>query len=445
MMSEATPRRPRSPVRHPRAALAMLIFVDFWERFSYYGLLAILVLFLKAPIEAGGLGWSESTAIRAVGIYGGLGFLLPLLGGYCADRFFGNRKALALGAGLMAAGHILLGFGVEAQAQIGIFISLGLVVLGNGLFKTPLITIIGELFSDDDGAQQRGFSLYYAAINAGALCAISVVGYLADRIGWDIAFGAAGAGMLLALAAYLLFAGRLLEDIGQRRQRSAAGLRTFADLTAGQRRNLRTLLIYAGTAIVFALGWFQLEGYWYVQIDNRVDRSVNGFVIPSTWFFALQTVILIVGTPVAGVLIGRCNGGRGVAPHRLFAVAFLLCAAAQSAGLAGELTTPAGEQIPIGWPVLLIALIATAELVLWPSTYALVYRLAPKALESTLMGCWLITIAVGKFGAGLIGGAAASEGALWAYPALILVLLAGSAFSILFLRGLLVRAADQTA
>lgn len=413
--------------------LFLLVSIDFWERFSYYGMLAILPLFLTADPSTGGLGWSDGAALTFFGLYGGLGFALPLAGGWLADRRLGYRRAIGIGAAIMAAGHILLATAAFVNTEIIIFAALALVMAGNAVFKTPLIALIGELFAKDDPRIQVGYGLYYSAINAGALASTLVVGLVAQKYGWHAAFGAAGVGMLVALGLYGALAQRLLGERGKQPAalsgRDVSAYRLSADEWSG----LKPLAIAAVLASIFAVGWFQFEGFWYLFVESSVDRTVGQFTIPSSWFLSLGTLILVIGTPIIAAMLARMNGGLGIAPAWTFAIGFLLCALAQCAGIAGAALAGEGGKVAVGWALAIFALTALAELILWPSTYALVYRYAPPALRATFLGAWLLTLAIGKTLAGSVGATASELGALSVYPWLVLVMLGGAIASLALL------------
>jgi len=415
------------------SGLFLLVAIDFWERFSYYGMLAILPLFLTAAPSTGGVGWSDSAALTFFGVYGGLGFALPLAGGLLADRKLGYRRAIGIGAATMAIGHFLLAAAAFVNSQITIFAALAFVIAGNAVFKTPLIALIGELFPKDDPRLQVGYGFYYSAINAGALASTLLLGVLAQKYGWHAAFGAAGLGMLVALGLYGALSQRLLGEHGQKLGSSnAAGVPAYR-LSAEDRSRIKPLAIAAVLTSVFAVGWFQYEGFWYLFVETSVDRTVGRFTIPTSWFLSLETLILVIGTPIVATMLARMNDGRGVAPAWTFAVGFLLCALAQFAGIVGTALTGEDGLVAFGWAVGIFALTALAELILWPSTYALVYRYAPPALRATFLGVWLLTLAVGKTLAGTLGATASELGPLSVFPWLVLTMLGGAIASIFLL------------
>src|SRR6266536_2726305 len=189
----------RSFFGHPRV-LSTLFFTEMWERFSYYGMRALLILFMTAPIAAGGLGFDTAVAGAIYGLYTSSVYMACLPGGWIADRWLGARRAVLYGGVLIAAGH----FSMAVPARPAFFLGLTLIVLGTGLLKGNVAVIVGQLYSQDDQRRDAGFSIFYMGINLGAFIAPLVCGYLGQRVSWHAGFGAAGVGMTLGLVQYVL-------------------------------------------------------------------------------------------------------------------------------------------------------------------------------------------------------------------------------------------------
>src|SRR5678816_2603452 len=201
---------------HP-SGLATLFFTEMWERFSYYGLRPLLVLFMSATIVNGGYGFDRTTASAIVGIYAAFVYLMSLPGGWVADRLLGLRRAIFIGACLISAGHISIGLSGLAGSgggKIPFFLGLVLIVLGTGLLKPNISAIVGDLYPEGGARRDAGFSIFYMGINVGSLIGQMVTGYLGERVGWHWGFGAAGVGMLLGLIGYAVFAPRTLGNLG---------------------------------------------------------------------------------------------------------------------------------------------------------------------------------------------------------------------------------------
>src|SRR5688572_33142781 len=198
---------------HPRG-LSTLFFTEMWERFSFYGLRPLLILFMTAALTEGGFGFERGEASAIVGIYAASVYLASLPGGWIADRLLGLRRAIMLGAVLISAGHISIGLASFALSKTPFFIGLVLIVLGTGLLKPNISAIVGDLYPEGGARRDAGFSIFYMGINTGAFFGQIITGFLGETIGWHWGFGAAGVGMLIGLIWYWLAAGPTLGAIG---------------------------------------------------------------------------------------------------------------------------------------------------------------------------------------------------------------------------------------
>lgn len=189
---------------HPRG-LGLLFLVEMWERFSYYGMRALLVLYLVNFLK-----WSDGDAARLYGTYTSLVYLTPLIGGYLADRFIGTRRSLVIGSIVIAAGHFCLAF----QSMTTFYIGLTLIIIGTGFFKPNVSTMVGQMYREGDTRRDAGFTIFYMGVNLGGFLAPLVCGYLGQRVGWHYGFAAAGVGMLLGLGIYLWGRDKYLPGIG---------------------------------------------------------------------------------------------------------------------------------------------------------------------------------------------------------------------------------------
>ncbi|MEO0501346.1 MAG: MFS transporter [Pseudomonadota bacterium] len=416
----------------PRGAV-LVIFVEFWERFSFYGMLAILVLFLRDDPSNGGFGWDAADALTLVGTYSACMYGLPWLGGIIADRFIGFRNAILVGLVLMTAGHLLMavphliiaatagpvGDALLAGAPIGELlptdttvlalgpgaVSVSLVVgltfygallclvVGNMLMKSPLIVLMGELFDEADPKREAAFSYYYLSISVGSLFAGLVIGTLAQSAGWDAGFALAGLGMATALLSYLMLGPRMLGNAGRGdRVRPASPVgESQADIASGANP-------YAGLIPVFTLGifltlfeigWFQLYGSWALVIEEQLDRAVAGFTVPTPWFQSVNAAVVIAITPIAAMLFVRlARRGRNVGVIEKYAAALFFCAISQF--LMAWVAAGGGTAAALVVVVLAIILVSLGELLAWPSTYGMVYSAAPAAWVASVMGAWYL-------------------------------------------------------
>src|ERR687895_399066 len=198
---------------HPRG-LSTLFFTEMWERFSYYGIRPLLVLFMTAALMDGGFGFERSQASAIVGIYAASVYLASLPGGWVADRLLGLRRAIQYGAVFISAGHISIALSAFAGSQLPFFVGLVLIVIGTGLLKPNISAIVGDLYPEGGARRDAGFSIFYMGINTGAFAGQLITGFLGEQVGWHLGFGAAGVGMLLGLLVYAMRAGKTLGDIG---------------------------------------------------------------------------------------------------------------------------------------------------------------------------------------------------------------------------------------
>ena len=348
---------------HPRG-LSTLFFTEMWERFSYYGLRPLLVLFMAAALADGGFGFERGQASAIVGIYGSLVYLASLPGGWVADRLLGLRRAIWWGAVLITAGHFSIALsGLAGQGTAGkicFFLGLLLIVCGTGLLKPNISAIVGDLYPEGGARRDAGFSIFYMGINLGAFFGQLITGFLGEQVGWHYGFGAAGVGMLIGLVLYTVRAQATLGDIGmepdrhpdpavQRRQESqvkamlwglGALIVLFFVLAAmgrldldAQRIGQYMTYVLVGTALVYFAYIFifgELNGdekkrvlvivvlfvfaaiFWsaFEQAPTSLnlfardftDRTVGDFEIPATWFQSVNSFFVIILAPVFAAL-----------------------------------------------------------------------------------------------------------------------------------------------
>ncbi len=393
----------------PRGAV-LVIGVEFWERFSFYGMLSILALFLTASPAAGGFGWPAARALALVGAYSGAMYAFPALGGYLADRVLGRRRAVTLGASCMLLGQILL---AASSAIAGFYVAIACLVTGNALMKSTLVVLCGETMQPDDPRREAAFTYYYLGIAVAAMLAGVVVGSVADRWGWHTGFAMAAAGMSVALGAYTILAPRWLGRIGSKPETPAPAPlprhQAPPHLAAPPRREalrrIGLLLVLAALLCTFSVGWFQLFGSWLLFIEHQVDRAAGPFVIPVPWFTSMNAAVVIVLAPAMAALwvrLGARNRHIDILQKYIFALSTVtlgnglmyLCARHASP------TDPAAVWLP----VVSLSLLGVGELVAWTATYGMVSRAAPAGYASVTMGAWyLLTLGLGGYLSGLTG------------------------------------------
>ncbi len=398
-----------TPAKQP-AGLKVLFFTELWERFSYYGMRALLVLFLVAGTEQGGFGWTTVEATRLYGWYTGLVYLTPIIGGYLADRYLGPANAVLLGGAIIALGHFSLAFGTP----VSFFIGLASVIVGTGFFKSNISTLVGRLYAPTDPRRDSGFTIFYMGINLGALLGPLVCGYLAQRadLGWDYGFGAAGCGMLLGLAVFAYArSGVLGEALLSGADRP---IRDTTPLTALERQRLRALFILVLFVVFFWLAFEQAGTSMTLFAEHSTDRHLPLWLgewlgigeLPTAWFQSVNPAFILLLAPVFSMLWSRLNAwtsrvdalAKMVLGLTLLALGFVVLVIGAYRSEGGALVSP----------LFLIGayfLHTCGELCLSPVGLALVSRLAPTQIAAMVMGVWFLA----NFFANLASGYLASS------------------------------------
>jgi proton-dependent oligopeptide transporter, POT family len=416
----------------PRGAW-LIIMIEFWERFSFYGMLSLLALFLTANPAESGFGWTKAQTLTLVGLYSGLMYGLPAFGGIAADRYWGHRRAVLLGGICLVIGHFLMagphfvplflgGNAVEALAALPVlgewkspdglsgttalayqwqamsfYGALVALVLGNALFKASLAILLGQQFDDEDPRRDEGYAYYYLAINFGGVVAGLAVGWAGQAYGWHVGFSLAGFGMATALLAYLLLGHRLLRPEPKPNEIVADAQPI---LNGGQRFALLGVLAFF--LFVFEVGWFQLYGSWALFFDSSVNRDLGGFSIPVPWFEAFNSAVVIMITPFI-VRHWVRRSARGDALDIVTKYGFALLAMAAASGVMAAVSMQGGRVSAL-WPLIAIALLSIGEAVAWISTYSVVYAAAPPQSRAAAMGIWyMLTLGAGGWAAGKVG------------------------------------------
>jgi POT family proton-dependent oligopeptide transporter len=410
---------------HPRG-LFLLFTTEMWERMSFYGMRALLVLYLTDATR-GGFGWEKGDALSLYGWYTGLVYVTPLLGGWLADRVLGQRRAVVIGGVLMMIGHFLMAvpdlppsllFGVPRAVPL--YLALGFIMAGNGLFKPNISVLVGQLYAPGDGRRDSGFTLFYMGINLGALLGALICGTLGERVGWGYGFAAAGVGMALGLGLFLWQAGPLLGGIGLRAteadRRQIAAARAAADgepdgLTGIELQRIAVILILSFFVIFFWAAFEQAGGLMTLYTDEKVERHVGSFLIPTTWFNMVNSGLIILMGPLFSAL------WTGLARRRLdppvplkMALGLVLMSLGFVFMIGASQQADAEGKAALGWVVAAYAFHTMGELCLSPVGLSVVTKLAPARLVSLLMGIWFLSTAIANKLAGVVGSQAESAG-----------------------------------
>ena len=441
-------RADRSFFGHPRG-LATLFFTEMWERFSYYGMRALLILFMTASLRNGGLGFPVAKAGAIYGLYTAMVYLLSLPGGWVADHITGQRRAVLYGGMLIAAGQFCL----AAPSMAVFYLGLILLVLGTGLLKPNIRTIVGQINAQSDPRRDAGFSIFYMGINLGALISPLACGWVGERISWRLGFGLAGVGMIAGLIQYVL-GGKYLGSAGllpgaaggpevlRRRKRQAAlgGLAALAifgicgglaaagavEITAQTISNALGVVLVIVTAAIFSWlllgkGWSAIERkrlaailvlflsaavFWsaFEQAGSSLslfaERSTNreafGFLFPASWFQFVQPFFIITLAPVFAWLWVALRGREPSSPAKF---AWGLC----FAGLGFAILVPAssmamrGAAVSPWWLVSTYLFHSLGELCLSPVGLSAMTKLAPARVGGMMMGLWFVSIGIGDY------------------------------------------------
>ncbi len=281
----------RTIFNHP-SGLFVLFFTEMWERFSYYGMRAILVLFLTSSLLNDGWGWEREDALILYGWYTGLAYFTPLIGGIIADKFLGYRNATVIGALIMALGHGSMA--LEYFENFFFFIGIGLLIIGNGLFKPNISSMVGQLYKDADIRKDGAYTIFYMGINCGAFLGILLCGYLGETIGWHWGFGVAGIFMMFGMLQFY-FAQNIFGSIGlkpEKKVKEVDEIKNNSSLTSTELDRILVILVFSAATIFFWWAFEQAGGSMTIFANDYTDRNLTGEA--SLVFKTVNTIITIV-------------------------------------------------------------------------------------------------------------------------------------------------------
>jgi len=397
---------------HPKG-LYLLFTTEMWERMSYYGMRALLVLYMVGATKDGGFGWSQAKALQVFGLYTGLVYATPVIGGFLADRYLGQRLSVTLGGILMMLGQFVLAMPGNNEALF--YGGLGLLVVGNGFFKPNISTMVGGLYAPGDSRRDGAFTIFYIGINVGAFLASAVCGTLGEKFGWPWGFGSAGVGMGLGVVVFLLLGNRLLGDVGKRPTKVVLQEDTpavpAAPLTRAEVDRIVVILVLALFVVFFWTAFEQAGGLMNLYTDAKVDRSLFGWQVPTTWFQAVNPIFIIgLGPLFAEMWTNLGRRGRDPSIPAKMAMGLLLVSFGFVFMLGASKQSVAEGKAAMLWVVAAYFFHTAGELCLSPVGLSMVTKLAPARFASALMGVWFIANAVANYLAGLIGGYAEKLG-----------------------------------
>ena len=431
----------------PRA-LATLFFTEMWERFSYYGMRAILVLYLIAPPDGatppgGGLGFSAADAAAIYGTYASLIYLLPLAGGWVSDRMIGPRKSTLIGGSVIAAGHFIMAVPAQAMFWIGLLV----IALGTGLLKPCVSAMVGDLYAPGDTRRDGGFSIFYMGINIGALLAPLIVGYVGEEINWHLGFALAGVGMLLGLAQYVagfkglgtvgvavpnpasrsekgralvwvlialaaiavvmvinhfLFGGFDVTDITVIFTIVVVGvafvyfIRLFRqpNLTGVDKERLRAFLYLFLAAVLFWAIYDQSGSTLNEFASQFTDLTYGSTTIPISWLQSINPMFIIIFAPIFATIWTKLADRAPSTPMK-FAMALFGVGISFLIMIPPAMMAENAQQSAVWWLVAVYLVQTWSELLLSPNGLSVTTKLAPAGLLSQMLAVWFLATAVG--------------------------------------------------
>ncbi|MGI4797500.1 MAG: peptide MFS transporter [Janthinobacterium lividum] len=379
--------RENSPWFGQPRGLTILFLTNMWEQFSYYGMRALLVYYMTKQLMLG-----QGTSSFVYGAYTACAYFTPIFGGVIADRLLGKRRAIILGASIMAAGHFMMAFE-------GLFyLALVTIALGNGLFLPSLPSQIDHLYKPDDPRRAWAYNVYYVGVNVGGFLAPLICGSVGEIYGWHYGFGIAGVGMLAGLLIYLSGQRYLPAEPPPARIKPVGTERVCMD-----RRTVLLLVAVALSVTVFRSAYEQVGNTVALWTDTGIDRKAGSLFIPMTWFQSLNSLFVIFFTqPLLAIWRRQAATGRVQRLARRMALGALIVAGAYL--LLAAVSWHSGSA-RAGWPWLVVffAILTLGELFILPTGLGVFAKLAPPGLHATTVAGWFLTIFTGSLSAGLVG------------------------------------------
>ena len=396
---------------HPRG-LSTLFFTEMWERFSYYGMRAFLILYMVAPVASGGLGFSDADAASIYGTYTGSAWGAAILGGIVADRFLGQYRSVLIGGIIIALGHFTLAFPPVPFFYAG----LALVAIGTGLLKPNVSTLVGSLYEQADARRDAGFSLFYMGINLGAFMGPLIAGYLAQRVDWHLGFACAGFGMALGLTQYVIGKKRLQPALDRLAAQPQAAGRAVANpvtspssgplgFSRDEWKRIGAIVIFFVVSILFWGAYDQAGSTLNLFADRYTRLELFGIPFPSSWFQSVPPLFVITLAPMFAWLWIRLGPREPSVPAKLalglffMAMSFLVMVPAGAMAQSAE-----GVRVTPWWLIMSYLVAEFGELCLSPVGLSAVTKVSPARIVGMMMGVWFLANAFGNKLAGSAAG-----------------------------------------
>lgn len=449
---------------HPKA-LYTLFATEMWERFSYYGMRALLTLYLTAELVNGGFGLKREEALALYAIFTGLVYLTPILGGWVADTFLGKRKTVYIGGLVMAIGQLLLASSaflsssVDVEMRLLIFnFGLGVLIIGNGFFKPNISTIVGDFYDDNDPRKDAAFNIFYMGINLGAILGPFIAGALGENVHWGYGYLAAAIGMIIGVV-WMKFNEKTLEDKGlpiksphgklvldnndwkdifvytfglvlstliivivwRELPDSATSIISYVGFTSlviglayvifkgtngpAEWSRMSVILILAFFNIAFWAGFEQAGGTMNLFAKESTDRLVFGWEVPATWYQNINPIGILIFAPIFAILWLKLDSVK-LNPRTpiKFAIGLFLGAIAFWIMSQASNAAEGGNLVSPWWLIAVYFVLTLGELMLSPIGLSMITKLAPTKLVSVVMGLWMTSFAAGNYLAGTLEG-----------------------------------------
>lgn len=422
---------------HPKG-LYLLFFTEMWERFSYYGMRAILIYYLTKTYLQGGLGMDKGEATLLYGYFTGLVYFTPLIGGWLADKYLGKRLAITIGGITMMIGQFVL-FGINNMT--GLYIGLLLLIIGNGFFKPNISTLVGGLYAEGDDRRDSAFSIFYMGINLGAFIAPLLIGYLTDDLfavkegaeimsyGYKYGFLAAGIGMLLGQLVFNALAQKYLGDLGKKPVGASSSneiVETFESVNpqtgavlnkSEENQRISVIFILFLFAVFFWAGFEQAGSSLSLYTDEFINRNIGGFEVPASWFQSVNPVFIVLLAPLFAMFWSSKLGKKLTTPVKMgvgmiiLGIGFWFMLGAVAERNANGDVNDVANKAAMMWLIMTYLFHTIGELCLSPVGLSVVTKLSPPKLASILMAVWMLSSSAANFIGGFVASSVETMGA----------------------------------
>lgn len=415
---------------HPKG-LFILFFTEMWERFSYYGLRAILVLFLVSKVK-GGYGWNEAEALSLLGLFTGMVYIMSIPGGIISDRWLGPKKSVMLGGALLCVGHFLM----AVPDKTMFYVALCLIVAGIGMLKPNISTMVGELYTEQK-RRDAGFIIFYMGINLGSFLATLSIGFVGETYGWHYGFSLAGFGMLLGQIVFV-WGQRYLKHVGNnlknRTKEAQEKVREKAKqkLSPTDLQRVLVLGILFFVIFVFWMAFEQASGLMNLYAKKYTNRIVFGWNVPASMFQSLNAGFILA----FGGIVAAFWAARKTSAISKMAIGTILVGIGFLFMVGASMERASVGQSAIYWLVLAYWLHTLGELCISPVALSYISKIAPKALVGSMMGAYFATTGFANIAAAEVGKLASKLGELTIFAGLVVVSVVTGAILLLFARKL---------